>query len=134
MVTTPNEITSTVSMTATITTEAALTSTSFHKPTNHSLNTAFDNISAILISVIISIIGDIAVILIISLLIVCVVIRFKKGQSNTTVSESRSHTYVERPQATNPLPGRSIHVICIYYISIHVMLKLFSMRHKIMCM
>ena len=61
-----------------------------------------------------SVIGDIAVILTISILIVCVFIRFKKGQSNTlsntTVPESRSHTGVERPQAINPLPG--IHCLC----------------------
>ena len=127
MVTTPTEITSTVSMTATITavTVATINSTSFQ---NHSLNTQFDSTSVILISVMTSVIGDIAVILTISILIVCVVIRFKKGHSNilstTTASELRSHT-VERSQTINPLPGiYTMSFAC--YISIHVILKLFS--------
>ena len=126
MVTIPNEITSTA--TAVITTVAALTSTSFHRPTNRSTSTVFDSTTVILISVMTSVIGDIAVILTICLLILCVVIRFKKGQSNTltttTASELRSHT-VERPQAINLLPGiYTMSFAC--YISIHVILKLFS--------
>ena len=121
MVTTPNEITSTV--TAVITTVAALTRASFHRPINSSMSTAVDSTTVILISVMASVIGDIAVILTICLLIVCVVIRFKKGQLNTlsttTVSESRSHTDMERPQAINPLPGiqcqcHSLHVTYLY--------------------
>ena len=82
-------------MTAIITTVtvATINSTSFHRPTNRSLNIPFDS------TVIISVIGDIAVILTFSLLIVCVVIRFKKGQSNTLSTTTAS---MERPQAINP--------------------------------
>ena len=79
------------------------TSVTVHVPTNNPQDTALLN--NIFFPIVASFIGDIAVILIVSIMIVCVVIRFKKRQniiSTTTVptaSVSRSNTNLGRAQA-----------------------------------
>ena len=65
--------------------------------TKNSLGITFDTP---LLPVMASLIGDVAVIFTVGIMIVYVVIRFKKGQlSGTTTPVSRSNTDVERIQA-----------------------------------
>ena len=87
-----------------VTTTITSTSASVHQPTNSPIDTAalkFGN--TLLIPLLASIIGDvvIAVILTISIMIICVIIRFKKGRNGQPNTLSSTMTATARPQAKN---------------------------------